>query len=88
MRILKDYMILPLKKGVTMFITADHGNAEIMIDDKDEIITSHTTSPVPFIITDSNVEKISSGKLGDIAPTILDYMGLDIPVEMTGNRLI
>ena len=58
------------------------------IDDKDEIITSHTTSPVPFIITDNNIEKINSGKLGDIAPTILDYMGLDIPVEMTGNRLI
>ena len=76
------------KEGFTMFITADHGNAEIMIDDKDEIITSHTTSPVPFIITDNNIEKINSGKLGDIAPTILDYMGLDIPVEMTGNRLI
>ena len=76
------------KEGFTMFITADHGNAETMIDDKDEVITSHTTSPVPFIITDSNVEKISSGKLGDIAPTILDYMGLDIPKEMTGNRLI
>ena len=77
-----------IEKGFTMFITADHGNAEIMIDDKDEIITSHTTSPVPFIITDNNIEKINSGKLGDIAPTILDYMGLDIPVEMTGNRLI
>ena len=76
------------KEGFTMFITADHGNAEIMIDDKDEIITSHTTSPVPFIITDNNIKKINSGKLGDIAPTILDYMGLDIPVEMTGNRLI
>ena len=76
------------KEGFTMFITADHGNAEIMIDDKDEIITSHTTSPVPFIITDNNIEKINSGKLGDIAPTILDYMGLDIPVEMTGNKLI
>ena len=77
-----------IEKGFTMFITADHGNAEVMIDDKDEIITSHTTSPVPFIITDNNIEKINSGKLGDIAPTILDYMGLDIPVEMTGNRLI
>lgn len=76
------------EKGFTMFITADHGNAEIMIDDKDEVITSHTTSPVPFIITDSNVEKINSGKLGDIAPTILDYMELDIPKEMTGNDLL
>lgn len=79
---------IAIEKGFTMFITADHGNAEIMIDDKDEIITSHTTSPVPFIITDNNIKKINSGKLGDIAPTILDYMGLDIPVEMTGNRLI
>ena len=79
---------IAIEKGFTMFITADHGNAEIMIDDKDEIITSHTTSPVPFIITDNNIEKINSGKLGDITPTILDYMGLDIPVEMTGNRLI
>lgn len=77
-----------IEKGFTMFITADHGNAEIMIDDKDEIITSHTTSPVPFIITDNNIEKINNGKLGDIAPTILDYMELDIPKEMTGNDLL
>lgn len=77
-----------LEKGFTMFVTADHGNSEIMVDDKDEIITSHTTSPVPFIITDNNIKNIESGKLGDIAPTILDYMGLDIPTEMTGNKLI
>ncbi len=77
-----------IEKGFTMFITADHGNAEVMIDDKDEIITSHTTSPVPFIITDNNIEKINNGKLGDIAPTILDYMELDIPKEMTGNDLL
>lgn len=77
-----------LEKGFTMFVTADHGNSEIMVDDKDEIITSHTTSPVPFIITDNNIKNIESGKLGDIAPTILDYMGLGIPTEMTGNKLI
>lgn len=76
------------KEGFTMFITADHGNAEVMIDDKDEIITSHTTSPVPFIITDNNIEKINNGKLGDIAPTVLAYMELDIPKEMTGNDLL
>ena len=74
--------------GFTMFVTADHGNSEVMVDDNDEIITSHTTSPVPFIITDNNIKNIESGKLGDIAPTILDYMGLDIPTEMTGNKLI
>ena len=77
-----------IEKEFTMFITADHGNAEVMIDDKDEIITSHTTSPVPFIITDNNIKNIKSGKLGDIAPTILTYMELDIPKEMTGNKLI
>ncbi len=77
-----------LEKGFTMFVTADHGNAEVMVDDEDEIITSHTTSPVPFIITDKNIKNIKSGKLGDIAPTILDYMGLDIPTEVTGNKLI
>ncbi len=77
-----------LEKGFTMFVTADHGNSEVMVDDKDEIITSHTTSPVPFIITDNNIKNIKSGKLGDIAPTILEYMGLDIPTEMTGNKLI
>lgn len=77
-----------LEKGFTLFVTADHGNSEVMVDDKDEIITSHTTSPVPFIITDNNIKNIKSGKLGDIAPTILEYMGLDIPTEMTGNKLI
>ncbi len=77
-----------LEKGFTMFVTADHGNSEVMVDDKDEIITSHTTSPVPFIITDNNIKNIKSGKLGDIAPTILEYMGLDIPTEMTGDKLI
>ena len=77
-----------LEKGFTMFVTADHGNSEVMVDDKDEVITSHTTSPVPFIITDNNIKNIKSGKLGDIAPTILEYMGLDIPTEMTGNKLI
>ena len=77
-----------LEKGFTMFVTADHGNSEVMVDDKDEIITSHTTSPVPFIITDKNIKNIKSSKLGDIAPTILEYMGLDIPTEMTGDKLI
>lgn len=77
-----------LEKGFTLFVTADHGNSEVMVDDKDEIITSHTTSPVPFIITDNNIKNIKSGKLGDIAPTILEYMELDIPTEMTGNKLI
>ncbi len=76
------------EKDFTMFITADHGNSEIMEDDKGEVITAHTTSPVPFIITDHNIKEIKTGKLGDIAPTILKYMDIEKPDEMTGNNLI
>ena len=77
-----------LEKGFTMFITADHGNAEIMEDDEGHIITAHTTSEVPFIITDHTITNIEKGKLGDIAPTILKYMKIEKPEEMTGNFLI
>lgn len=77
-----------IEKDFTMFITADHGNAEIMEDNKGEIITAHTTSLVPFIITDKAITNIKEGKLGDIAPTILKYMDIDKPEEMTGNNLI
>ena len=71
----------------TLIITADHGNCEEMIDENDNILTSHTTNKVPFIITDKRL-KLRDGKLSDIAPTILYLMGLDIPKEMTGNILI
>lgn len=70
-----------------MIITADHGNCELMIDDENNIITSHTTNKVPFIICDKNYQ-VKEGKLGDIAPTILKIMGLEIPKEMTGDTLI
>lgn len=71
-----------------MFITADHGNAEKMLDDNGNIVTSHTTNIVPLIITDSNVSINEKGSLSDIAPTILEYMDLPIPDEMTGKSLI
>jgi 2,3-bisphosphoglycerate-independent phosphoglycerate mutase len=58
-----------------------------MIDDNDNIITSHTTNKVPFIICNNNYQ-VKDGKLGDIAPTILKIMNLEIPKEMTGNFLI
>lgn len=70
-----------------MIVTADHGNCELMIDENDNIITSHTTNKVPFIICNNNYE-VSDGKLGDIAPTILKLMDIEIPNEMTGNTLI
>lgn len=70
-----------------MLITADHGNCEEMIDDKNNIVTSHTTNLVPLIITKNNI-KLEKGKLADIAPTILELLELKIPQEMTGKSLI
>lgn len=70
-----------------LIVTADHGNCEEMLDDNDNIVTSHTTNPVPFIITKQGL-KLHEGKLGDIAPTILDLMNIEKPEEMTGVSLI
>ncbi len=73
----------------TLFITADHGNADVMKDENGNPVTKHTTNPVPFIVTD--VELIMSserGALCDIAPTMLDYLGIKVPSEMTGKVLI
>ena len=78
--------------GGSAIITADHGNAELMIDpDTKKVITSHSTNPVPLIITGDefkNVQLKSGGRLSDIAPTILDMMNLEKPEEMTGHSLI
>ena len=71
----------------TLIVTADHGNCEVMKNKDGSINTSHTTNVVPFIVTDKKL-KLTNGKLGDIAPTILYLMGLDIPKEMTGNILV
>ena len=71
----------------TLIITADHGNCELMINEDGSINTQHTTNPVPVIITNKNY-KIRSGKLGDLAPTILEIMNIKIPEEMTGSSLI
>lgn len=71
----------------TLIVTADHGNCEVMKNVDGTINTSHTTNVVPFIVTDKKI-KLNNGTLGDIAPTILYLMGLDIPKEMTGNILI
>ena len=70
----------------TMFITADHGNCEKMLDDEGNVLTSHSSNKVPFLINKKCTLK--DGKLGDIAPTILKYMNIEIPKEMTGDVLI
>jgi len=73
--------------GGVMLITADHGNCEEMLDDKGNVLTAHTTNFVPLIITKKDV-KLNNGKLGDIAPTMLDLLNLPKPQEMTGTSLI
>jgi 2,3-bisphosphoglycerate-independent phosphoglycerate mutase len=78
-----------LNNGYTLFIIADHGNADFMINEDGSPNTAHTTNPVPFFIVDNDWKgTIKAGKLGDIAPTILTMMELGIPKEMTGNVLI
>ncbi|BAP39500.1 2,3-bisphosphoglycerate-independent phosphoglycerate mutase [Metamycoplasma canadense] len=75
------------KDEITWFITADHGNAEITEDENNKPATKHTTSPVMFITTDKNIE-LKNGSLCDVAPTILDYLNIKKPAEMTGKSLL
>ena len=78
-----------LQNGYTIFLTADHGNADFMINEDGSPNTAHTLNLVPFFIIDKDWKgSIKAGKLGDLAPTILHLMGLAIPKEMTGNVLI
>ncbi len=75
--------------GDILVITADHGNAEKMIDPvTGEKFTAHTCAKVPLIITDRNLILEEHGELADVAPTILDLLGIKKPAEMTGNSLI
>ena len=78
-----------LANGYTTIIIADHGNSDKMINPDGSPNTAHTTSLVPCILVDKSFDgSISDGKLGDLAPTILKLLGIDIPPEMTGNVLI
>ena len=73
--------------GYAMLITADHGNAEYMSDEGD-VITSHSTNDVFFIVADEQVSQVENGRLCDIAPTVLNIMNLKQPKEMDGHSLI
>lgn len=79
-----------VKNNYTFFILADHGNADFMMNKDGSPNTAHTTQPVPFyIVTDLKFNyKLENGILGDVAPTILDWMGINKPKEMTGKSLI
>ncbi|GGD99004.1 2,3-bisphosphoglycerate-independent phosphoglycerate mutase [Paenibacillus nasutitermitis] len=77
-----------LAKGGVCLITADHGNADMVIDEEGLPFTAHTTNPVPFIVTKPGVSLREDGILADIAPTILSLMELTQPIEMTGKSMI
>ncbi|MGL4347479.1 MAG: 2,3-bisphosphoglycerate-independent phosphoglycerate mutase [Chitinophagaceae bacterium] len=78
-----------LKKGYTIFLLADHGNSDYMINEDGTPNTAHTLNPVPFfVISNEYTGKLKNGKLGDIAPSILYWMQIPIPKEMTGDILI
>ena len=76
-----------LKKGGVAFITADHGNADQMYEPDGSPFTAHTTNPVPFIVAGYDCKLREGGKLADIAPTMLDVLGLEKPAEMDGESL-
>jgi len=75
------------KLNGTLVVTADHGNCDTMLDEENRIVTSHSTALVPFIVTKDNLS-LQNGKLGDIAPTLLELLNVEIPKEMSGKSLI
>jgi len=78
-----------LENGYTSIIIADHGNSDYMINEDGTPNTAHTTNLVPCILVDKDYHKpIKDGKLGDLAPTILELMGIAKPKEMTGESLL
>lgn len=85
-----DVVAAGVKNGYSFLITADHGNADMMINPDGTPNTAHTTNPVPcFLISHANPELgITDGRLADLAPTVLTLMGLKIPLEMTGRVLL
>ncbi len=74
--------------GYSFIILADHGNAEFMTNEDGSVNTAHTTNLVPCILIDKDYKAIKDGKLGDIGPTVLKIMGIEIPSIMTGNCLV
>ncbi|MBR5730522.1 MAG: 2,3-bisphosphoglycerate-independent phosphoglycerate mutase [Firmicutes bacterium] len=83
-----------IKAGGQLIVTADHGNADEMLDAEGNIVTAHSTNPVPVILVngpkngDGSLRGIRSGALCDLAPTLLELMGLSIPEEMEGSSLL
>ena len=76
------------KVGGTLIITADHGNADMIVNELGLPHTAHTTNPVPFCILKEGLELHKTGNLGDVAPTMLELLGVEIPKDMTGKSMI
>ena len=77
-----------IKKNYVSIVLADHGNCEKMLNIDGSPNTAHTTNPVPIILVDEKKREISDGILADVAPTILDIMGIKKPKEMNGKSLL
>ena len=73
--------------GGVALVTADHGNAETMLDGDGEPHTAHTSNPVPFVLTETSVSLVEDGELSDLAPTSLALLGVEAPLQMTGKNL-
>jgi 2,3-bisphosphoglycerate-independent phosphoglycerate mutase len=85
----KEVVDVALGLNYSVLITADHGNADYMINEDGTPNTAHTLNPVPlFLLNGKDHVKLSDGKLADLAPTILRIMGIESPKEMSGNILI
>ncbi len=77
------------ENGYAVFILADHGNSDVMLNPDGTPNTQHSTNLVPFIVMDKDhTWSLKPGKLGDVAPTILKVMGVEIPAAMTGDILV
>ena len=84
----EDIITAGLENHYTTILIADHGNCETMINPDGSPHTAHTTNPVPMILIDKEIQSINNGVLGDIAPTILELMGIDKPEEMDRKSLL
>ena len=84
----KDVISTGLQNGYSTLLIADHGNCETMMNPDGSPHTAHTTNPVPMILIDKEIQSINNGVLGDIAPTILELIGVEQPKEMTRKSLL
>jgi 2,3-bisphosphoglycerate-independent phosphoglycerate mutase len=85
----KDVVEAALEGGFNVMIIADHGNADNAINEDGSENTAHSLNPVPCIfISNKKGIKLEDGILADVAPTLLNVMGLEVPAEMTGKNLI